>query len=53
LHPDAVTVGTAPQGVDLAITGKGFGAGTQVDLAGTMLPATVLSATQLAVHVCN
>jgi hypothetical protein len=49
--PDAVTVGTAPQGLDVTVTGKGFVAGTQVDLAGTMLPATVLSATQLAVHV--
>lgn len=51
IAPDAVTVGTAPQGLDLTITGKGFAAGTQVDLAGTLLPATVLSATQLAVHV--
>lgn len=51
IAPNAVTVGTAPQGVDLTITGKNFAAGTQVDLAGTMLPATVLSSTQLAVHV--
>jgi len=51
IAPDAVTVGTAPQGLDVTVTGKGFVAGTQVDLAGTMLPATVLSATQLAVHV--
>jgi hypothetical protein len=49
--PDAVTVGTAPQGLDVTISGKGFVAGTQVDLAGAMLPATVLSTTQLAVHV--
>ena len=51
ITPDAVTVGTAPQGVDVTITGKGFAAGTQVDLAGTMLAATILSTTQLAVHV--
>jgi hypothetical protein len=51
ITPNAVTVGTAPQGLDVSITGKGFAAGTQVDLAGTLLPATVLSATQLAVHV--
>jgi hypothetical protein len=51
IAPDAVTVGTALQGLDITVTGKGFVAGTQLDLAGTMLPATVLSATQLAVHV--
>lgn len=51
IAPDSVTAGAVPQGVDLTITGKGFGAGTQVDFAGTTLPATVLSATQLAVHV--
>jgi hypothetical protein len=51
IAPDAVTVGTAPQGLDVIVTGKGFVAGTQVDLAGTLLPATVLSATQLAVRV--
>jgi hypothetical protein len=41
IAPDAVTVGTVPQGLDVTVTGKGFGAGTQLDLAGEMLPATV------------
>lgn len=50
--PDAVTLGTAPpEGVDLTLTGSRFAAGAQVDMVGVLLPATVVSPTQLRVHI--
>jgi hypothetical protein len=54
IAPDAVTLGAAPaEGLDVTLTGSRFAVGAQVDLAGVMLPATVLSPTQLMVHVPN
>jgi len=51
IAPDAVTIGTAPQGVDVTITGTRFAAGAQVELAGATVPATLVSATQLTVRI--
>ncbi len=49
--PDSVTVGEAPAGVALTLTGTRFVAGATVDLAGTSLPATLTSPTSLTVEV--
>ncbi len=52
IAPDAITLGTAPpQGVDVTLTGTRFVTGTQVELAGAPLAATVVSATQLTVRI--
>jgi hypothetical protein len=52
IAPDAVTLGASPaEGVDLTLTGSRFTAGAQVDLAGTLMPATLVSPTQLMVHL--
>lgn len=51
LLPDAVTVGQSPNGVELTLTGTRFAAGSQVDIAGTKLPATVVSAERITVQV--
>ena len=54
ISPDSVTLGAAPaQGLDVTLTGSRFAAGAQVDLAGTVMPATVMSPTQLTVHLPN
>ncbi|MBX3261915.1 MAG: IPT/TIG domain-containing protein [Labilithrix sp.] len=49
--PDSVTVGEAPAGVTLTLTGTRFVAGTTVDLAGATLPATLTSPNELTVEV--
>ena len=51
LLPDAITVGQSPSGVELTLTGTRFAAGSQVDLAGTKLPATVVNAERITVQV--
>ncbi|MBX3187264.1 MAG: hypothetical protein KF819_09620 [Labilithrix sp.] len=51
VSPDAVTLGTVPEGLELTLTGSRFADGQQVDLAGTTLPATVKSSTEMTVRV--
>lgn len=51
IAPDAVTIGTAPQGLDVTITGTRFATGAQAELAGAPVATTVISATQLSVRI--
>ena len=45
ITPEAITLGQSQNGVELTLTGTRFVVGSQVDLAGTKLPANVISAT--------
>ena len=47
--PESITVGESPNGIELTLNGTRFALGSQVDIAGTKLPTTVLSAQQLRV----
>ncbi|HSO35117.1 MAG TPA: IPT/TIG domain-containing protein [Labilithrix sp.] len=51
ISPDAITVGNAPNGVELTLSGTRFAAGSQVNVAGTNIVANVLSPEQLKVQV--
>ena len=51
LLPDAVTIGQSPNGVEVTLTGTRFAVGSQVDVGGVKLPATVLSGEQIKVQI--
>ncbi len=51
VDPSAVTVGSQPQGIRIKLTGTRFTTGSEVDLAGNKLPATLRSPTELEVQV--
>ena len=51
ITPEAITLGQSQNGVELTLTGTRFVVGSQVDLAGTKLPANVISGEQIKVQV--
>ncbi len=51
VSPAAITIGQSPNGVELTLEGTRFPVGSVVDIAGAMLPATVISSAQIKVQV--
>ncbi len=49
--PAAITLGESPNGIELTLEGTRFPAGAQVDIAGTRVPAVVISSQQIKVQV--
>ncbi len=51
IAPEAITIGTTTGPVDVVLTGTRFATTSQVDVAGTKLPTTVVSPEQIKVQI--